>query len=132
MKRTAFPNTLKFCGIFGDGETSGELSPVHEYAQSGAYEANLTLTRCGDTLNVSQSVSVEAVGIGTNEQSLLVEPFAPNITNATSYLKHHFPNNERAELWIYNLNGTLVKAAELTGTGIYTLNAKELQSGIYF
>lgn len=56
---------------FGDGATSSEINPIHEYATSGTYQARLTVTDdLGASASVTKAVTVagdgNAVCAGTN------------------------------------------------------------------
>lgn len=55
-------NSESYMWDFGDGETSTEENPVHEYAEGGTYEVTLTATNADD---VSTDVS-KTLSIGSN------------------------------------------------------------------
>jgi len=55
-------NSETYSWDFGDGETSTEENPVHEYAEGGTYEVTLTATNADD---VSTDVS-KTLSIGSN------------------------------------------------------------------
>lgn len=53
-------NATSFAWDFGDGETSTEQNPVHEYAQSGTYDVSLTVTGEGGDATATAQVEIAA------------------------------------------------------------------------
>lgn len=53
-------NADSYSWAFGDGETSTEQNPVHDYAQSGDYTATLTVTGEGGTADATVDVTIAA------------------------------------------------------------------------
>ena len=48
-----------FAWEFGDGETSAEENPVHEYAEGGSYSVKLTVKNAGGEDSMTEEVSLE-------------------------------------------------------------------------
>ena len=46
---------------FGDGSTSTELNPTHEFSQNGTYEVTLTLSNECGSVELNESITVEGV-----------------------------------------------------------------------
>lgn len=67
---------------FGDGETSTEVQPVHEYQEAGQYDITLIATNefgCADTVSVQSAVRVE-----DGAQILLPNAFTPGTSGPGS------------------------------------------------
>ncbi|RED96166.1 choice-of-anchor B family protein [Marinoscillum furvescens] len=107
---------------FGDGETSQERSPVHEYASSGAYDvALIAMNDCGgDTLTLRTAV-ITSIG-HANEI-------------------HIFPNPVKDQFQMQLPNASMVRIMNLAGqvlyrstreSGITTVDISHLPSGQYF
>ena len=56
----------------------------------------------------------------------------PNPTTTEAYFKYQLSQNETAKFMLYEINGSLKHSADLTGSGVYTLNTKSYKSGIYY
>lgn len=50
---------------FGDGETSSDKNPVHEYATGGTYTVTLTLTNSGKESELSKELELSSPIVGT-------------------------------------------------------------------
>lgn len=66
---------------FGDGDTSGEQNPTHEYAAAGTYTVALTVVNDGGSDAVSAEVTVEA-DPGSDLTSVYVVPAAAKASGA--------------------------------------------------
>lgn len=70
---------------FGDGNTSTDENPSHEYEASGSYEVTLTVTSNGSSDEITQTVTIESPGGVPTGQNILAggdmnDPDAWNVT----------------------------------------------------
>ncbi len=112
---------------FGDGTTSNEENPTHEYAQAGTYEVTLTTYRndCEETLKkeiaLSLSVAEETL---TDAINIYPNPFRNEI-----FIKGE--NIHRVKL--YNAVGQLVNTQiSKLNTHLYKVETRNLPKGVYF
>jgi len=116
---TADANSLSW--DFGDGNTSTESAPAHEYAEGGEYEVVLTLeNECG-TIIITDTLSVEA------EPPPLVAFSAVSDNTGCAPLTVTFMNESTgADSYMWNFPGGMpVTSTETNPTVIYT------EPGIY-
>ncbi|NOY48984.1 MAG: PKD domain-containing protein [Chlorobi bacterium] len=122
---------LSICGDtflweFGDGESSGEESPVHEYREYGTYQCNLKVSN--EIADDYFAMLIEIVTIGENQDLNKTMSIFPNPVTSDISIKSDVPFDE---LRIYDSHGTLVYN-ELTGnTKYYKINVRYLENGFY-
>src|SRR5690606_34932664 len=110
---------------FGDGNTSTEANPSHEYAQTQQYLVTLIVTGfCG-----SDTATVEVDGVSIQENYLQKEiAVYPNPTNQMLHLK--LGTNIQAEFFtVYNVLGQEVLSGSLVQT--HQINVSHLAGGSY-
>ncbi|MEL7534302.1 MAG: PKD domain-containing protein, partial [Bacteroidota bacterium] len=93
---------------FGDGNTSNQATPQHDYASSGEYQVTLiTGNKCGtDTL--TQNVSIFATDLEDEfERSVKL---VPNPFQSQTELSFSNPEGKAYSLYIYDLQGKLVRS----------------------
>ena len=75
-------NASSYFWEFGDGETSTEENPIHNYASVGFYTVTLTTTFCGVESQVTMVVETDQFqGLNTNQNSQF--SIYPNPSNVT-------------------------------------------------
>jgi len=129
-----FANTSQFATSwlwdFGDGETSTEFNPIHQYWQNGEFTVTLTATSddCGsDTF--SDVVIITGVGIDDRDQQEF-EIF-PNPTSGAFNI--FFERNlDKAGIRIIDLQGGSVFSSQLNINGkASALQDPDLKPGLY-
>src|SRR5690606_25514637 len=72
----------------GDGTTSNQVNPVHNYVQPGLYTVTLNVTGPGGTSNVSQQIVVQSttppVAAFSTDRSSGAPPLAVQFTDQSS------------------------------------------------
>ncbi|WNJ20360.1 PKD domain-containing protein [Pontibacter sp. G13] len=88
---TSVPDTtlVSWLWDFGDGQSSTQQNPVHEFATAGAYDVTLVVTNvegCSDTLTVSSAVQIYAppTAVMTPSAGAGCTPFTVSWTEASS------------------------------------------------
>ena len=108
--------TMTYSWDFGDGGTSTEFEPVHEYAIGGSYNVCLTVTTptCSDTycLVVDIAAATDDILLG----GLVVTP-----NPAHDNVQIQFSSTETSLAQMY--------VADLTGKQIYALSSEPVQTG---
>ncbi len=128
---------------FGDGASSNEQNPIHEY-QERTYTINQLVQnelQSWDTTSISLTIIIEGIGLD-NEVPTKFELFQnyPNPFNPTTTIKYSIPKLETGhistvKLKIYNVLGrkvaTLVNKKQSPGNYHVIFGTDNLQSGIY-
>ena len=97
--------------VFGDGNTSSDLNPVHTYAQYGSYTVTLyTGNQCG---NDSVSYTFDLIGIDDIERQGIVSIF-PNPSNGQFNVLLNYQAKDDAQLSIYNILGKAIYQKQIT------------------
>ncbi|MCO6477226.1 MAG: PKD domain-containing protein [Phaeodactylibacter sp.] len=122
---------------FGDGQSSTERFPVHEYAEAGVYEVCLTAsnqtgsdTVC-DTVRFVVSGSLPVVGSGAE-----VRVFPNPASSVVTLSAHGLPGGVRAaEVVLYDALGRAVlrqRVVVRNGEALQRISLAGLPSGVYF
>ena len=117
---------------FGDGDTSTERNPQHQYAQEGTYTVKLTVTD-NDGLT---DTATEQITVGAGRPQIPVHCF-PNPASTETTFTYDLPaGTVEATLYIFNITGRLVFHRDLAGTD-YTWDLRsdagvDLPNGPYF
>jgi PKD repeat protein len=126
-------NALSYTWNFGDGNSSSELNPQHQYAP-GIYTVDFAATNdCGTTIYTQQiNLTVGLQDAGSLTQYLQL---APNPTNTACVLSFtQMPDPSVALAW-YNATGQLMEQRHLTisnGTAQHTTEVAHWPSGVYW
>lgn len=111
---------------FGDGTTSTDLNPTHSYTQKGEFIVTLTITTCGETREVKQTVQIETLSLESFEG--IVYSIYPN--PATSYL---FVYTEQELISsVYDLSGKRLNVKMEYNENHYQVDVRHLAQGAYF
>lgn len=111
---------------FGDGSTSTEMNPTHTFTQPGVYEVVLTITECGKTATISQTITVNSLGIA--EMNAASWNVYPNPVNDLLQLDNQQSN---ATFYvIYNALGEIVHEGKLV-IGNNSISTEQLVQGVY-
>ena len=118
-----YPETTYFWD-FGDGTTSEETEPIHEYAESGTYTISLTVTGCHQTDTKEAEIIIEIPSTITENNCKTI--FYPNPTHDGI----HFIEPTFGEVIIANTFGQILFQRQMNGETY--LDLSELEKGIYF
>ncbi|MCA0453051.1 MAG: PKD domain-containing protein [Chloroflexi bacterium] len=93
---TSTGDGLTYIWDFGDGTTSADANPSHEYSQAGSYNVTLTVTNAGGTnTSAPQTVTVNTA---------VVIPVPPPINDAVVFVSNRSGNDE---IYLMSTDGTL-------------------------
>ena len=127
-------NLLTYKWDFGDGNTSVEVSPDHEYATEGSFEVTLITT---DDNGCSSEETVQvSVSTGIAEETHPKSPFEvfPNPFRDEVNIVYQLQKASNVTVEVYGLNGklllNLVNQKQSNGKYQYKFNTPEV-SGIY-
>jgi PKD repeat protein len=111
---------------FGDGTTSIDVNPTHQYTQVGNFNVTLTATYCQNNNQYMMPVSItdNTSSIKSNQE----ETFKVYIDYNSNQIviKTYLPNQI---IYVYNTNGQLIKQLTSETTHV-TLD--DFQNGMYF
>jgi len=107
---------------FGDGTTSAEVSPVHEYTVAGSYTVTLTANGPGGTNSAQSTITVTAAPVAP------IAVFTPDVTEGTAPLTVTFTDASTGDItdrvWDFGDGTTSIEvspAHEYTVAGSYTV-----------
>lgn len=109
---------------FGDGTTSIDADPTHQFPDNGTYTVTLISSSCGRASQVSQVIDLEALRIPDHRVAI---GLYPNPVRETLYIDG-IPDSSGYQ--IFTPDGKLVLDGKLTAA-IPSVPVAELQPGIY-
>lgn len=137
---------------FGDGSTSTQKNPTHQYAENKAYQICLTVSDSAlncmsfycDTLGLDSSgnilkssgftlkvLDISVIGLEENSNPLEELVLFPNPASESISVK--WPKSVGDLNYIlYNINGQVVKSGELYKSRKKTIEIVQLKSGLYW
>jgi Zn-dependent metalloprotease len=126
-------NATSYEWNFGDGATSTQSDPVHDYGTPGNYNVQLIacIGDCCDTVNHTVSMITGVDGIdGLNSVSVFPNPFE-------NYLQLNYTakNSSSLTVDVTDVLGRILLSSTnniLGGKGSVTIPASELSAGVYF
>jgi spore germination protein YaaH/PKD repeat protein len=121
-------NASEYLWIFGDGQSSSDFQPWHEYLSEGVYTVQLIAMNdfCeNDTLDLV--ITVGEAGVFENELGgVLIYP-----NPAIDILILEFNTTFEGEIQVLDMNSRIVKQDNLAGSSSYELILNEISSGSY-
>ncbi|NEU09903.1 PKD domain-containing protein [Flavihumibacter sp. R14] len=115
---------------FGDGTTSTEENPQHEYATFGEYEVTLTVTKSGAC---SASVSLGNLVITVDNTIFVPNTFTPNADSVNDEFVITISNIQSYRIQIYNRYGTpLFETNDIFDNWKGVYNNEPLPVGTYY
>ncbi|RMG81103.1 MAG: PKD domain-containing protein, partial [Bacteroidetes bacterium] len=122
---------LNFFWDFGDGGTSDEPNPVHEYAAPGNYEVQLTVTsfNCGSTVKKTLVLVVDAVGENPETDDILV---FPNPAKNRIFVQSESGVSGQKTIVLWSSNGLKVRELKDVWGARHLIHTEGLPAGIYY
>jgi PKD repeat protein len=123
-------NATSYLWNFGDGTTSTEINPIHNYTSTGTFTIELTVESCGRTATYAQTVIVTTLSLGEvnhpkKEIQIYPNPTPDFLTIETS------ENYSGKSFYLTDIMGRIVLKANLNSFKS-RLNLSDLTDGIYF
>lgn len=134
-----FTNTTTSGGTyfweFGDGTTSTEQNPIHEYAAPGVFQVNLTSTNnCGTNLK-SKSVNIQTISAIEPTENGPVCRIQPNPNEGAFLLGFQkISTDEKLRITIFDNTGRAVRQSEIwvnQSSMSYPMTELDLPKGFY-
>jgi PKD repeat protein len=126
-------NASTFMWNFGDGNSSSETNPVHNYTANGTYTVELTAINVCGASTIQQIITV--IVVGTNEVPWLNEfHLYPNPNTGAFTLEMSGLPHDEIEFVLFNAIGQTVKreVADFgTGTLLRNFDYGQLPAGVY-
>ena len=110
---------------FGDGTTSTDQNPTHQYPQPGTYTVELIASSDCNSDTLTAEIVVSTVGVDENQEAFF--EVYPNPVSLTLEIR----SNNTGTAQLYDSKGILVKNIELTSQNTL-INIENLEKGVYF
>jgi len=111
---------------FGDGNSSTEQNPAHQYMANGTYQCCLTIENDQGSFNFCNNVVVNNFQEEQTELNIYIDPKGKS-------LKINIPADGHYEIKMYDTWGKLVFSEELilSGNSVYVAGITNLPAGVY-
>jgi PKD repeat protein len=124
---------------FGDGTTSSDAAPYHNYSEAGSYTVRLLVTdNGGGEAEFTQQVSVSSVVSIDDETKPMVFALKqnyPNPFNPSTSIQYSIAESSPVTLEVFNMLGQkvaqLVNTTQVAGNYSVQFDAAGLSSGVY-
>lgn len=119
---------------FGDGNTSIEEAPAHDYDSTGVYTVRLIANSCEETLSdtIYQTIGVAAVNVGDD----LIETLRvyPNPSQGHISVLLSLNQAQVVRMGLFNPLGQEIQrfGEEIARSGKYALDLSHMDAGVYF
>ncbi len=110
---------------FGDGGTSTQQNPTHNFATNGTYTVTLTLTKCGKVYTKTMQITVSLLSNDNFDQSTI--KLYPN--PSTDFL--YFEADDIDNLQIFDISGKRIKSLITKENNIHKVDIQHLEKGNY-
>ncbi|MDO5509974.1 MAG: PKD domain-containing protein [Weeksellaceae bacterium] len=121
----SFPFSNNFTWDFGDGNSSHQLQPIHQFSAEGTYLVTLTVNTCDDTF--TYTIPVQVSNLATQESPISAIKVYPNPAKDILYIDQVNANYIR----IVDSAGKVVHAAFSTQSGNTLVHCAHLPAGLY-
>ena len=118
---------------FGDGTSSIEVNPLHEYAASGTYTVCLTVSNQYDSDTVCKWVTVSGLTPLNETNARSQFHVFPNPASQMVQFNYNLAPGKSAKWRLFNSLGKEVRQVSFaTSRGNHTVSLNELAPGIYY
>lgn len=107
---------------FGDGNSSTDKNPLHTYASGGIYNVKLTISYCGSSYDLTQSVNTEVASTDNFELKTVYK-----FQNPIKGVLKLYSKEEVLKIKLFNLKGEKV----LSSSSIEEIDVSHLSKGMY-
>lgn len=120
---------LSYQWEFGDGASSQDSLPNHTYAASGIYTVQLIVENACGSDTIIKTLNVIATSLEDEfERSVKL---MPNPFEMATELHFNNPNRKKYDLYIYDLNGKIVRTYLNNRETSFVIKRAELSTGMY-
>jgi PKD repeat protein len=123
-------NATSYLWDFGDGTTSTETNPIHNYTSTGEFTIELTVESCGRTATYSQTVTVTTLSleevVNPKNEILLY----PNPTHQFLTIESPEENIGKA-FYLFDVTGRMVMKMNINSLKSFH-DVSNLTNGVYF
>ncbi|MDM1045332.1 DUF4886 domain-containing protein [Myroides sp. 1354] len=119
------PNTQAVQWDFGDGTTSTELNPIHQYEQIGQFTVTLTVTSCNDSYTYTETINIETLSTTKFDKSTFA--IYPNPTRDYLFVQ----TDLEATFNLFDMTGKRITPLVNQQAGQYQLDVRALTRGTY-
>lgn len=128
-------NAVEYWWNFGDGTTSNEENPIHEFFIPGSYEVSLTaLNEAGCSETVSTIIEVEEMAVSTNnlEWKGQISVF-PNPNKGSIEVQMELEGGEKVQLYLIDLLGQRMEERIFSGNNAlqFSMDLQAYPNGMY-
>jgi PKD domain-containing protein/type IX secretion system substrate protein len=128
----SFYEPMEWSWDFGDGESSAEVNPQHEYGGPGTYTVCLTVSNQYDSDTFCREVAVVATGVKEADEPYLATVF-PNPASGELHLLLQVPGVVEVTFTLYDIAGRKVREWKVPGgRQMHTFPLRSLAEGMYF
>ena len=118
-------NANEFEWNFGDGTTSNEQNPVHNFLNEGEFTVTLTATKCGNTSSFQQIIVIS--NLNNQDYKGINLEFFPNPVNEKLTI---ISNDIVDQISIYEINGRLIESIDNKNNAT-TIDFSNKKEGFY-
>ena len=124
---------------FGDGNSSSQQNPAHQYDSTGVYDITLTIVNGSDVKSITKYGFVDVLvdGIELNNNAISVQVFPNPYSNSTN-IAYSLINNSNVKIEVYSSLGQLVSVLydgeQTAGPHKYSFSAAShgFGAGVYY
>ncbi|MEM9548083.1 MAG: PKD domain-containing protein [Bacteroidota bacterium] len=121
-------NVTEYFWEFGDGTTSTEQNPFHEFTTNGMFEVKLTVSNeCGE-YEVTETFTINSNSV--TEAELADVKIYPNPAQSDLTIELINSESDQIKIDILDIGGRLIKSAQFNSS-IYTMDVSEMSAGTY-
>ena len=130
------PNATNWFWDFGDGNTSTDQNPVHEYLLNGSYTICLVASDSCSTDTICHSIKVFITSTNTFSEGDIQLTIFPNPFSANATILFSTETNLNLKIDLLDLLGrkirTVAEGNFVAGNHQFLLQKENLQAGIYY
>ncbi|MEM0992350.1 MAG: PKD domain-containing protein [Bacteroidota bacterium] len=124
-------NADRYIWVFGDGATSQEVEPTHEYQQTGLYFTTLNAYNDGCSASVTAPVNIIISSIDVLGKTVKIVSY-PNPTNDLLNVSVEGLPRQDINLRLFSSNGQVLSEQLSNSSETTILNLVDFPSGLYY